>query len=75
MPINVSGNSSNISENKIDTSSFVQERYLRTNYNESNLEEDFDLKNHLRKKNYLIQYLYEKQLQIFMLITNLTILV
>ena len=45
MPINVFGNSSNNSEQKIDTSFFVQKPYLRTNYIESNKEEDIDLKN------------------------------
>ena len=43
MPINVSGNSSNNSENKIDTSLFVKKPYLRTNYIEANIEEDIDL--------------------------------
>ena len=51
MPINVFGNSSNISEQKIDTSLFVQKPYLRKNYIESNIEEDIDLKNHYRIKN------------------------
>ena len=51
MPINVFGNSSNNSEQKIDTSLFVQKPYLRTNYIESNIEEDIDLKNHIRIKN------------------------
>ena len=51
MPINVFGNSSNNSEHKIDTSLFVQKPYLRTNYLESNLEEDIDLKNQFRIKN------------------------
>ena len=51
MPINVFGNSSNNSDNKIDTSLFVQKPYLRTNYIESNIEEDFDLKNQYRIKN------------------------
>ena len=51
MPINVFGNSSNNSDNKIDTSLFVQKQYLRTNYIESNIEEDFDLKNQFRIKN------------------------
>ena len=45
MPINVFGNSSNNAGNKIDTSLFVQKPYLRTNYIESNIEEDIDLKN------------------------------
>ena len=50
MPINVFGNSNN-SGNKIDTSLFVQKPYLRTNYIESNIEEDLDLKNQYRIKN------------------------
>ena len=51
MPINVFGNSSNNSDNKIDTSSFVQKPYLRTNYIEANIEEDIDLRNQFRIKN------------------------
>ena len=51
MPINVFGNSSNNSVNKIDTSLFVQKPYLRSNYIESNIEEDIDLKNQFRIKN------------------------
>ena len=51
MPINVFGNSSNNSEQKIDTSLFVQKPYLRTNYIEANIEEDIGLKNQLRIKN------------------------
>ena len=51
MPINVFGNSSNNSDNKLDTSLFVQKPYLRTNYIESNIEEDIDLKNQFRIKN------------------------
>ena len=50
MPINVFGNSSNNSENRIDTSLFVQKPYLRTDYIESILE-DIDLKNQFRIKN------------------------
>ena len=54
MPINVFGNSnSNNSDNKIDTSLFVQKPYLRTNYIESNIEEDINLKNQYRIKNLL----------------------
>ena len=53
MPINVFGNSSNNSDNKIDTSLFVQKPYLRINYIESNIEEDIDLKNQFRIKNLL----------------------
>ena len=51
MPINVFGNSSNNSDNKIDTSLFVQKPYLRTNYIEANIEEDIDLQNQFRIKN------------------------
>ena len=51
MPINVFGNSNSIiSGNKIDTSLFVQKPYLRTNYIESNIEEDIGLKNQNRIK-------------------------
>ena len=50
MLFNVFGNSSNISDNKIDTSLFVQKPYLRHNYIGSNVEEDIDLKNHFRIK-------------------------
>ena len=51
MPINVFGNSSNNSEQKIDTSLFVQKPYLRHNYIEANIEEDIDLKGQFRIKN------------------------
>ena len=51
MPINVFGNSSNNSGLKFDTSLFVQKPFLRTNYIESNIEEDIDLKNQYRIKN------------------------
>ena len=51
MPINVFGNSSNNNDNKIDTFLFVQKPYLRTNYIETNIEEDIDLKNRYRNKN------------------------
>ena len=51
MPINLFRNSSNNSDNKIDTSLFVQKLYLRTKYIESNIEEDIDLKNQYRVKN------------------------
>ena len=50
MPINVLGNSSNNSDNKYDTSLFVQQPYLRSNYLEANIEEDIDLKNQYRFK-------------------------
>ena len=43
MPINVIGNPSHDdNNNKIDTSLFVQTPYLRTNYIESDIEEDID---------------------------------
>ena len=52
MPINVFGNSnSNNSDNKIDTSIFVQKPYLTHNYIESNIEEVIDLENQFRIKN------------------------
>ena len=51
MPINVFGNSSNISDKKIDTSLFVQKPYLRSNFIEANIKEDIDLKNQFRIKN------------------------
>ena len=51
MPFNVFGNSSNNSENKNDTSLFVQKTYLRHIYIEANIEEDIDLKNQFRIKN------------------------
>ena len=51
MPTNVIGNSSNNSDNKTATSLFVQKPYLRTNYIESNIEEDIDIKNQFRIKN------------------------
>ena len=51
MPINVFGNSSNNSEQKIDTSLFLQKPYLRSDYIESNIEEDIDLKNQFRIRN------------------------
>ena len=51
MPINVFGNSSNKSDNKIDTSLFVQKPYLRHNYVEANIEEGIDSKNQFRIKN------------------------
>ena len=51
MPVNVFGNSSNNSSNKVDTSLFVQKPYLRTNYIEANIAEDIDLKIQYRIKN------------------------
>ena len=52
MPINVLGNrNSNKSDNKIDTSLFVQKPYLRSNYIETKIEEDIDLRNQYRIKN------------------------
>ena len=51
MPINVLGNSNSSNyDNKIDTSLFVQKPYLRTNYIESDVEDDIDLKNQYRIK-------------------------
>ena len=52
MPINVFCNSYSSYDNdkKTDTSLFVQKPYLRTNYIESNVEEDINLKNRHRIK-------------------------
>ena len=52
MPINVFGNSSHHDNNKIETILFVQKPYQRTNYIESNKEEDIDLKSQFRIKNF-----------------------
>ena len=53
MPIKVFGNISSAHDNgnKIDTSIIVQKPYSRTNYKESNIEEDIDWKNQLGIKN------------------------
>ena len=50
MPINLFGNTSSSNNgNKIDTSLFVQKPYLRTNFIESNMEEDIDLKKNKKR--------------------------
>ena len=52
MPIIVFGNSKSIDNGKkIDTSLFVQKPYLRTNYLESNIEENIDMKSQYRITN------------------------
>ena len=52
MPMNVFGKSnSNDNGSKIDTSLFVQKPYLRTNYVESIIKEDIDLKNEYKNVN------------------------
>ena len=48
MPINVIGNSSDDNINKIYTSLCLKKPYLRTNYIESNFEEDIDPKDHYK---------------------------
>ena len=77
MPINVFGNSSSSYDNgnKIDTSLFVQKPYLRTNYIESNIEEDIDLKNQYRIKNLPDPISIGEPVSKIMLMINLTILV
>ena len=76
MPIKIFGNSSNDSDNKIDTSLFVQKPYLRTNYMETAFEEDIDLKNQYKKlKVYLVLLVSEKLVLKIMLIIYSTILV
>ena len=52
VPINVFENSSNNSDNRIDNGLFVQKHYLRTNFIESLIEEDIDLKNQFRNENF-----------------------
>ena len=47
MPLNVFGNSSS-SNDKIDTSRFVQKSYLRSNYMETDIDHDINLKNQYR---------------------------
>ena len=52
MPINVFGNSnSNTSDNKVDTSRFLQKSYLRSNYIETDLDHDINIKNQNRAIN------------------------
>ena len=52
MPFNVFGNNnSHNNGNKIDTSLFVQKPFLRSNYIESNVEKNFNTKNHFKIKN------------------------
>ena len=48
--MNVIGFSSNNSQNKIDTNVFAQKPCLRTNYIESNIGEDLDLRNQFKIK-------------------------
>ena len=50
LPKNVFGNSSNISENKIDITLFVQKHCLRTNYLDSNIEGELNIKIHIKIK-------------------------
>ena len=50
MLINVFRNSSNNSDNENDTSLFVQKPFSRTNYIESNFEQEIDVKNEFRIK-------------------------
>ena len=56
MPISVFGSRNDSISNKIDTSSFVQKSYLRTNYIEADIEEDIDMKNKYYIKNLPISY-------------------
>ena len=75
MSYNVFGNKSSSRDdgNKTDTSLFVQKLYLRTNYTESNIEENIDLKkNNLELKIYHIVLVLEKQLQKIVLKINFT---
>ena len=75
MPINVFGNSdSNDNGNRIHTSWFAQKSYLRSNYIESNIEKDIELKNQFRIKVYLILLAYGKLVVKITLIIYATIL-
>ena len=53
MPANVFRNSSSSHDNgnEIDASIIVQKFYLRTDYLESNIEEDIDMKKQIKIKN------------------------
>ena len=51
MTINVFGKSSHDKNKKSDISPVVQKIYLRTNYIESNIEEEIDLRNQYKIKN------------------------
>ena len=51
MPSNVFDNGSNNSQNIIGASLFVQKPYLRTNFTESLIEEEIELKNQFSFKN------------------------
>ena len=50
MPIKVFGSTLFNTENKTDTSLFVQKYEVRTNYQEFNFKEDIDMKNQFRIK-------------------------
>ena len=62
MPINVFRNTSNNSQNKIDTSLFVQKHFPRSIYIEANIEEDIDLKIQFRIKQITRIYIYKRLL-------------
>ena len=53
MVINVIGNSSSSYDNgnRSDTSLFVENRYLRTNYIEADIEEDINMRNQFKIEN------------------------
>ena len=49
--MNVFGSTSSIGQANLDTTLFVQKPYLRTNYIESDMEEDIDMKQKFKIKN------------------------
>ena len=49
--MNVFGSTSSINQTNLDTTLFVQKPYLRTNYIESDMEEDIDMKQKFKIKN------------------------
>ena len=70
MPTNVFGSSSRNVEIKLDTSSVGQKPYLRTNYIESNFEEDIDLKYQFKNKILPFFFSLKKLLRKCILIIN-----
>ena len=73
MLINVFASTSGIDEKKTDASLFVQKPYLRTNYIESNTEEDIDMENQIKIGILSDPLALEKLFRKILMIINLTI--
>ena len=72
--MNVYGSTSSAKKkNKLDETSFVQKQYLTTNYIESNIEQDFEVKNQFERKKYLLQSILIKLIQSLTLMISSTI--